>query len=61
MQILMKYFKDMSKTLGGDQTAAFGSLRGGQWEDEARPFTDVHGGIMRDNGRKLKKGRIRGN
>lgn len=30
IQILMKYFKDVSKTLGGDQTAAFQHLRRGQ-------------------------------
>lgn len=57
MLIFMKYFKDVYKTLGEDQRAAFHYLRG-QWEDEARLLTDVHGGITRDNSHKLKKERI---
>lgn len=57
MLIFMKYFKDMYKTLGGDQGAAFQYLRG-QWEDRTRLFTGAQGGIMRDNSHKLKKERI---
>lgn len=57
IQILMKYFKDVSKTLGGDETVASGA------SERTKPgfsLLCIVGELMRDNSHKLKKVRIQG-